>query len=37
MAALTIFTVCQRVWHVRNELLAAEAGAQSDGGEAEEL
>jgi CDP-diacylglycerol--glycerol-3-phosphate 3-phosphatidyltransferase len=37
LAALTIVTVFQRVWHVRNELLAAEAGARSGGGEAEEL
>ena len=37
LAALTIVTVFQRVWHVRNELLAAETGAQSGGGEAEEL
>src|SRR6478735_8031681 len=29
LAALTIFTVFQRVWHVRNELLLAEVGAQS--------
>src|SRR3954469_11813228 len=36
VAGLSIFTVFQRVWHVRNELLLAEAGAQS-GGEAEEL
>jgi CDP-diacylglycerol--glycerol-3-phosphate 3-phosphatidyltransferase len=37
IAALTIVTVFQRVWHVRNELLLAEAGAQGVGGEAEEL
>jgi CDP-diacylglycerol--glycerol-3-phosphate 3-phosphatidyltransferase len=37
IAALTIVTVFQRVWHVRNELLLAEAGAQSGGGKAEEL
>jgi CDP-diacylglycerol--glycerol-3-phosphate 3-phosphatidyltransferase len=34
IAALTIFTTFQRVWHVRNELSGAElAGAQSDGDE----
>lgn len=37
MAALTIFTVFQRVWHVRNELLSAEASGASGDGEAEEL
>jgi CDP-diacylglycerol---glycerol-3-phosphate 3-phosphatidyltransferase len=37
LAALTIVTVFQRVWHVRNELLLAEASAQSGGGEAEKL
>jgi CDP-diacylglycerol--glycerol-3-phosphate 3-phosphatidyltransferase len=37
LAALTIVTVFQRVWHVRNELLLTEAGAQGAGGEAEEL
>jgi CDP-diacylglycerol---glycerol-3-phosphate 3-phosphatidyltransferase len=37
LAALTIVTVFQRVWHVRNELLLAEAGAQGGGSEAEEL
>jgi CDP-diacylglycerol--glycerol-3-phosphate 3-phosphatidyltransferase len=37
IAVLTIITVIQRVWHVRNELLLAEAGTQSGGGEAEEL
>jgi CDP-diacylglycerol--glycerol-3-phosphate 3-phosphatidyltransferase len=34
LAALTIFTTFQRVWHVRNELSGAElAGARSDGDE----
>ncbi len=34
IAALTIFTTFQRVWHVRNELSGLdEAGAQSGGGE----
>ncbi len=34
LAALTIFTVFQRVWHVRNELRGAEVAAvESDGGE----
>ncbi len=37
IAILTIFTVFQRVWHVRNELLLAEAGTPSGGGEAEDL
>jgi CDP-diacylglycerol--glycerol-3-phosphate 3-phosphatidyltransferase len=37
IAVLTIITVIQRVWHVRNELLLAEAGTQSGGGKAEEL
>jgi CDP-diacylglycerol--glycerol-3-phosphate 3-phosphatidyltransferase len=37
LAALTIVTVFQRVWHVRNELLLTEAGAQGAGSEAEEL
>ncbi|HEV7482261.1 MAG TPA: CDP-alcohol phosphatidyltransferase family protein [Solirubrobacterales bacterium] len=37
IAVLTIITVIQRVWHVRNELLLAEAGTRSGGGEAEEL
>jgi CDP-diacylglycerol--glycerol-3-phosphate 3-phosphatidyltransferase len=37
IAALTIVTVFQRVWHVRNELRLAEAGAQSGDGKAEEL
>ena len=37
IAALTIITVIQRVWHVRNELLASEAAAAKGGGEAEEL
>jgi len=37
IAALTIFTTFQRVWHVRNELSGEVAGAQSGGGETEEL
>ncbi|MDX6594701.1 MAG: CDP-diacylglycerol---glycerol-3-phosphate 3-phosphatidyltransferase [Solirubrobacterales bacterium] len=37
LAALTIVTVFQRVWHVRNELSSEAAGADSDGGEAEQL
>ncbi|MBA3865395.1 MAG: CDP-alcohol phosphatidyltransferase family protein [Solirubrobacterales bacterium] len=37
MAALTIFTVFQRVWHVRNELLAAEVNGALGEGEADEL
>jgi len=38
IAALTIITVIQRVWHVRNELLASEpAAAKGGGGEPEEL
>jgi CDP-diacylglycerol--glycerol-3-phosphate 3-phosphatidyltransferase len=37
IAVLTIITVIQRVWHVRNELLLAEAGTQSGDGKAEEL
>ncbi len=37
LAALTIFTVFQRVLHVRNELSGDIPGAQSGGGEAEEL
>jgi CDP-diacylglycerol---glycerol-3-phosphate 3-phosphatidyltransferase len=37
IAALTIVTVIQRVWHVRNELSGEASVAASDGGEAEEL
>ncbi len=37
IAVLTIITVIQRVWHVRNELSGEASGAQSGGGEAEEL
>jgi CDP-diacylglycerol---glycerol-3-phosphate 3-phosphatidyltransferase len=37
IAALTIFTVFQRVLHVRNELSGEVSGAPSGGGEAEEL
>jgi CDP-diacylglycerol--glycerol-3-phosphate 3-phosphatidyltransferase len=37
IAVLTIITVIQRVWHVRNELSDDASGAQSGGGEAEEL
>jgi CDP-diacylglycerol--glycerol-3-phosphate 3-phosphatidyltransferase len=37
IAALTIVTVIQRVWHVRNELSGDTSGAQSGGGEAERL
>lgn len=37
IAALTIFTTFQRVWHVRNELSGDAAGAQSGGGDAERL
>jgi CDP-diacylglycerol--glycerol-3-phosphate 3-phosphatidyltransferase len=37
IAALTIVTVIQRVLHVRNELSGDASGAQSGGGEAEEL
>src|SRR5690348_13040860 len=33
IAVLTIFTVFQRVWHVRNELSGEASGAGSDGGE----
>ena len=35
IAALTIVTVIQRVWHVRNELSGEASGAQDGGGEAE--
>jgi hypothetical protein len=31
MAALTAFTVVQRVWHVRNALKSMEAGPQPVG------
>jgi len=37
IAALTIVTVFQRVWHVRNELSGEAAAASSGSGEAEEL
>ena len=37
IAALTIITTIQRVWHVRNELSGDVSGAQSGGGEADEL
>jgi CDP-diacylglycerol--glycerol-3-phosphate 3-phosphatidyltransferase len=37
IAALTIFTVFQRVWHVRNELSGDASGVQSGGAEAEDL
>jgi CDP-diacylglycerol--glycerol-3-phosphate 3-phosphatidyltransferase len=37
IAALTIFTVFQRVWHVRNELSSDAYGVQSGGAEAEDL
>jgi CDP-diacylglycerol---glycerol-3-phosphate 3-phosphatidyltransferase len=37
IAALTIVTVFQRVWHVRNELSGEASGAQSGGGEQEQL
>jgi CDP-diacylglycerol---glycerol-3-phosphate 3-phosphatidyltransferase len=37
IAALTIFTTFQRVWHVRNELSGETADASGDGGGAEEL
>jgi CDP-diacylglycerol--glycerol-3-phosphate 3-phosphatidyltransferase len=37
IAALTIFTVFQRVWHVRNELSGESSGAQRGGGETDEL
>jgi CDP-diacylglycerol---glycerol-3-phosphate 3-phosphatidyltransferase len=33
IAALTIFTTFQRVWHVRNELSGEVSGAQGDGGD----
>jgi phosphatidylinositol phosphate synthase len=34
IAALTIFTTFQRVWHVRNELSGEVSGVKDDGGEA---
>ena len=34
IAALTIFTTFQRVWHVRNELSGEASGAKGDGGSA---
>lgn len=37
IAALTIVTVFQRVWHVRNELSGEASAASSGGSEAEEL
>jgi CDP-diacylglycerol--glycerol-3-phosphate 3-phosphatidyltransferase len=37
IAALTIFTTFQRVWHVRNELSSENPGAQGGGSDAEEL
>jgi CDP-diacylglycerol--glycerol-3-phosphate 3-phosphatidyltransferase len=37
IAALTIVTVIQRVWHVHDELSGEVSGAQSGGGEADEL
>lgn len=37
LAALTIFTTFQRVWHVRKELSSGEASGGNGGGEAEEL
>lgn len=37
IAALTIFTTFQRVWHVRNELSGERSGAQGGAEEAEEL
>ncbi len=37
IAALTIFTTFQRVWHVRNELSSEPPGAQRGGGEPDEL
>src|SRR3954453_16121207 len=37
IAALTIFTVFQRVWHVRNELSGDASGVHSGGAEAEDL
>src|SRR6476660_3589878 len=37
IAALTIFTVFQRVWHVRNELSKESIDAQGEGGEPQDL
>src|SRR4051794_27263953 len=37
VAALTIFTTFQRVWHVRNELSSEVSGVKSDGGGAEDM
>jgi len=37
VAALTIFTTFQRVWHVRNELSGEVPGVKDDGGGAEDL
>jgi CDP-diacylglycerol--glycerol-3-phosphate 3-phosphatidyltransferase len=37
IAALTIFTTFQRVWHVRRELSGEASGAQDGGGEADHL
>ena len=37
IAALTIFTTFQRVWHVRKELSGETPGARNGGGDAEEL
>jgi CDP-diacylglycerol---glycerol-3-phosphate 3-phosphatidyltransferase len=37
IAALTIFTTFQRVWHVRKELSGEPSGAQRGGGESDEL
>ena len=37
IAALTIFTTFQRVWHVRNELSGEASGVKDDGGAAEDV
>jgi CDP-diacylglycerol--glycerol-3-phosphate 3-phosphatidyltransferase len=37
LAALTIFTVFQRVWHVRNELSKEASGPRDGGSGAENL
>jgi len=37
IAALTIFTTFQRVWHVRNELSGEVSGVKDDGGAAEDV
>ncbi|HET7454494.1 MAG TPA: CDP-alcohol phosphatidyltransferase family protein [Solirubrobacterales bacterium] len=37
IAALTIFTTFQRVWHVRNELSGEVSGVKDDGGGAEDV